>query len=225
MHPGSDPFGAPPPGDPFGPPPTVYGGQPSTAGFGMPPGPLGGGPLPQDDYNTLAVLAPIFGLIIPPAGVVLGHLALPQIDRTHQRGRAAAITGLAIGYVLTLALIVGGLWWGTHAGLSTTTASTTSSAVATTTAFEPPSVVTSIAPPTNDPHVKLDLATVPIGACVTLQIRSANSLQDLDLYQADCEHVKGVYVVADRVNSPRNCHSDSVALPPDHSFALCLNPY
>ena len=89
MHPGEDPFGSPS-GDPFGaPPPVTYGAQTGGyPGFGAPPpaAPFGAPP-PRGDLNTLAVLSPIFGVIIPPAGVALGHLALPQISRRGERGR------------------------------------------------------------------------------------------------------------------------------------------
>ena len=121
MHPGEDPFGSPT-GDPFGaPPPVTYGAQ--TGGFPGAPGPPApsfGAPPPRGDLNTLAVLSPIFGVIIPPAGVALGHLALPQINRSGERGRGAAIAGLVIGYTMCVLLIAGGVWWGITAGKSTT---------------------------------------------------------------------------------------------------------
>ena len=77
MHPGDKPF-EPQSADPFG---TPYG--PGS----VPPvrvrwqGTLIGRPhgAPSSaDYNTFAVLSPIFAVVVPPAGVVLGHLALPR---------------------------------------------------------------------------------------------------------------------------------------------------
>jgi hypothetical protein len=223
MHPGEDPF-APQSGDPFGaPPPTVrYGGPPSQ--YGMPASaPFGGPPPPRRDYNTLAVLSPIFGVFVPPAGVAMGHLALPQINRTGERGRGAAIAGLVIGYLMCVLLIVGGVWWGTNAGKSTTASQT--SQAAPTVGSLPRSVITSVAPPTTIPRPKLDLATVPLGTCVEIQLRSSSGNDALDLFQVDCEHREGVYTVAARVGSRNQCRSVYVAAPPDQSFALCLNPY
>lgn len=233
MYPNDDPF-APPSGDPFGPPPVTSGpptapwsagGGPPTAAWstGVPAagGPVGGPP-PGGDYNTLAVLSPIFGVILPPAGVLMGHFALPQIRRSGERGRPAAIAGLVIGYLMCLLLLAGGVWWGTHPGNSPTVTASTG----TTFSVPPmPSVITSVAPQTTIPHVKVDLNTVPLGTCVEVQIRSTNSNEALDLFKVDCEHRDGVYTVAARVTSSAQCHSVYVASPPDRSFALCLNAY
>ena len=227
MHPGGKPF-EPQSADPFG---TPYG-----PGSAPPsPGPLGQGTrrphgAPSSaDYNTFAVLSPIFAVVVPPAGVVLGHLALPQIRRTGERGRAAAIAGLVIGYLMCLALIAALIWWLTSDSQSgTTSASTAQSASASPappTTRPRPSTVTSVAPPSTVPRIKLDLATVPIGACVEIQLRSDEGGDALDLFKVDCEHKEGVYTVTARVSADYECRSVYVAAPPDHSFALCLNPY
>jgi|GEM_PF-4898972 len=51
--------------------------------------------------NSVAVLALIFGILgsglLP---VILGHVALGQIDRSGERGRGMAITGLVFGYLV-----------------------------------------------------------------------------------------------------------------------------
>jgi hypothetical protein len=230
MHPGEDPFGSPT-GDPFGaPPPVTYGAQ--TGGFsgfsgssGPPVAPFGAPP-PRGDYNTLAVLSPIFGVLVPPAGVALGHLALPQINRSGERGRGAAIAGLVIGYLMCVLLVVGGVWWATKAGRSTTASPTGPAGPAIPTATSLfPSVITSVAPQTTNARPKLDLATVPLGTCVEIQLRTSSGNDALDLFQVDCEHREGVYTVAARVGASGQCRSVYVAAPPDHSFALCLNPY
>src|SRR6476661_9900265 len=111
--------------DPFG---TPYAGSPappSAAPFRH--GARMGAPYrapPSADYNTFAVLSPIFAVVVPPAGVVLGHLALPQIRRTGERGRPAAIAGLVIGYLMCVLLIAALIWWLTSdSGSNTTTAS------------------------------------------------------------------------------------------------------
>jgi hypothetical protein len=200
------------------------------------PGPLGQGTLigrphgaPSADYNTFAVLSPIFAVVVPPAGVVLGHLALPQIRRTGERGRAAAIAGLVIGYLMCLALIAALIWWLTSDSQSgTTSASTAQSASASPappTTRPRPSTVTSVAPPSIVPRIKLDLASVPIGTCVEIQLRSDEGNDALDLFKVDCAHKEGVYTVTARVSANYECRSVYIAAPPDHSFALCLNPY
>jgi Domain of unknown function (DUF4190) len=229
MHPGGKPF-EPQSADPFG---TPYG-----PGSAPPsPGPLGQGTLTgrphgapsSADYNTFAVLSPIFAVVVPPAGVVLGHLALPQIRRTGERGRAAAIAGLVIGYLMCLALIAALIWWLTSDSQSgTTSASTAQSASASPappTTRPRPSTVTSVAPPSTVPRIKLDLASVPIGTCVEIQLRSDEGNDALDLFKVDCAHKEGVYTVTSRVSANYECRSVYIAAPPDHSFALCLNPY
>jgi Domain of unknown function (DUF4190) len=226
MHPGGNPF-EPQSADPFG-SPTPASAPPDTGAFGQ-----GGstglvyGAKPSADYNTFAVLSPIFAVVVPPAGVVLGHLALPRIRRTGERGRGAAIAGLVIGYLMCVLLIAALIWWLTSdSGSNTTSASNTPTG----STYKVPSTirgstVTSMAPPSTIPRIKLDLATVPIGACVEIQLRSDEGSDALDLFKVDCEHKEGVYTVTARVPATYDCRSVYVAAPPDHSFALCLNPY
>jgi len=184
MHPGGNPF-EPQSADPFG---TKHGpasAPPSAGPFG-PSAPIvvPYEPPPSADYNTFAVLSPIFAVVVPPAGVVLGHLALPQIRRTGERGRAAAIAGLVIGYLMCLALIAALIWWLISDSDSGGTTASTSPTAST---YEMPSTtrastVTSVAPPSTVPRIKLDLATVPIGTCVEIQLRSEEGSDALDLF-------------------------------------------
>ncbi len=229
MHPGGNPF-EPQSADPFG---TQYGpasAPPSAGPFGR-GAPIGPpyGPPPSADYNTFAVLSPIFAVVVPPAGVVLGHLALPQIRRTGERGRPAAIAGLVIGYLMCLALIAALIWWLTSDSDSGAPTASTSPTASTyqmpSTTLPRPSTVTSVAPPSTVPRIKLDLATVPIGTCVEIQLRSDEGNDALDLFKVDCAHKEGVYTVTARVSANYQCRSVYIAAPPDHSFALCLNPY
>ncbi len=57
--------------------------------------------------NILAVLALVFGLlgtsIVP---IVLGHIALSQIEVTAERGRGMAIAGLILGYAGLVSLVI-----------------------------------------------------------------------------------------------------------------------
>lgn len=61
--------------------------------------------------NTLAVLSLVFAFLFSIAGVILGHAALAQINRTGEEGRGLAIAGLVVGYVnIALSLVVIVLW-------------------------------------------------------------------------------------------------------------------
>jgi hypothetical protein len=172
------------------------------------------------------VLSPIFAFVAPPAGVVLGHLALPQIRRTGELGRWAAISGLIIGYVLTLALVVALILWSTSGGSgsagSQPTADTDAAVPEAT--ILPPSVVTSVAPAPITPHVKLDLSKVTVGTCAHIEKRDVGD-DALDLFATPCEHREGVYTVVARVDRSSDCRSTYVAAPPDHSFVVCLSEY
>jgi hypothetical protein len=54
--------------------------------------------------NTLAIVTIIMAFVFSIAGIVTGHIALKQIDRTGESGRGLAKAGLIISYVFT------GLW-------------------------------------------------------------------------------------------------------------------
>lgn len=189
--------------------------------------PYGGGPAPAD-FNTFAVLSPIFAVVFPPAGVALAHLALPQIRRTGERGRRAALTGLVLGYLMCALALAALTWWligvAVRDGQPASTPSNAAPARAAP-AQPRPSTVTSVAPQIPAPRVKLDLAKVPIGTCAEIQLRSDEGNEALDLFKVDCEHKEGVYAVTDRVRNNFECRSVYIAAPPDDSFALCLNPY
>ncbi|WBP93604.1 DUF4190 domain-containing protein [Mycolicibacterium neoaurum] len=228
-HPGGDPFGAPQSGDPFGGPPPLIN---STTGYGSPgygaPGGYGAPPPGRSDINTLAVLSPIFGVVLPPVGVVLGHLALPQIRRTGERGRGGALAGLAIGYLMCVVLVALLVWALVSDSepeapvvappTSVTVPSTQAESVA-------PSVVTSVAPAPPERRFKVNLGTVPIGACVEIQRRSTEREDALDLYMVDCQKRPGVFTVTQRVATSADCTTGYVAAPPDRSLAVCLTPY
>jgi Domain of unknown function (DUF4190) len=213
MYPGDSPFD-PPTAGPF----------PAQAA----PTVLHGGGSGPSDYNTFALLSPIFAVIFPPAGVALAHLAVSQIRRTGERGRRAAIVGMVLGYLMCGVALVALIWWLT--GGSGSEARTSSSPWSAAPYQVPPipsgpSTVTSVAPAAPARRFKVDLATVPIGTCVEIQLRSDEGNEALDLFKVDCEHKEGVYTVSDRVSHDFECRSVYIAAPPDDSFALCLNPY
>lgn len=78
------------------------------------PAPNGIGPdatpaLPRT--NVLSIVAIVAGFMAPIAGIITGHLALRQIARTGEEGRALALTGLIAGYALTaLGLVFFVVW-------------------------------------------------------------------------------------------------------------------
>lgn len=51
--------------------------------------------------NLLSIVAVIAGFMAPIAGIVTGFLALSQIKRTGDDGRALALTGIIAGFALT----------------------------------------------------------------------------------------------------------------------------
>lgn len=86
---------------PQGPPP----------GYGYQPG-YGYGYVPVRPTNTFAVislvssLASMMVLIGWIPGIVFGHMALRQIDRSGENGRSLAIAGLIVGYIFGALLIL-----------------------------------------------------------------------------------------------------------------------
>ena len=206
-----DPFQQPPP-QPWPYVPIVEGGNP------YPPREL--------NHNTLAVLAPVFAVVLPPAGAVLGHVALAQIKHTGEQGRTPAIWGLILGYLLTAVLLIGLFLWAVTSPPDAAAPASVPGVVsaAPVPANLPPTVVTSVAPPPAAPRVKLDLAKVTVGTCAEVQKRDTGD-DALDLFGVPCEHKQGVYTVVARVSADSNCQSTYIASPPDRTFALCLNEY
>ncbi len=85
------------------PPVPPAGGEPSQPPYGQPGyAPYGYAPR----TNTLAIVAFVLGLcgfvsgITAIGGIICGHLALSQINRTGEGGRGFALAGLIIGYAL-----------------------------------------------------------------------------------------------------------------------------
>ena len=178
-------------------------------------------------HNTLAVLSPVFAVVLPPVGAILGHLALAQIRRTDESGRTAAIWGLILGYALTVALVAGLILWAVASPSLTAVSVPMPSDTFTASPLPqelPPLVVTSVAPPPSKPRIKLDLSQVSVGTCAEIQKRDVGD-DALDLFGVPCEHRQGVYTVVAHVDSDADCQSTYIAAPPDHSFALCLNEY
>lgn len=68
-------------------------GQPITADRAIGYQPTAGG------TNSMSIVALITGLTVAPLGIIFGHIALSQINRTGQEGRGFAIAGLVLGYL------------------------------------------------------------------------------------------------------------------------------
>ncbi len=56
--------------------------------------------------NTLAIIAFVSSIILPPAGIVLGIIALAQIKKKGEDGKGWAIAGIVVGAVLTLYFVI-----------------------------------------------------------------------------------------------------------------------
>jgi hypothetical protein len=56
--------------------------------------------------NVLAIIALIGAFLIPPAGIICGHIALGQIKKTGEGGHALALWGTILGYVFTILWIL-----------------------------------------------------------------------------------------------------------------------
>lgn len=59
--------------------------------------------------NTFAIASIPLGLLVPPAGIALGHIARKQIKRTGEQGAQYALIGLFIGYTVALGAAALGL--------------------------------------------------------------------------------------------------------------------
>lgn len=77
-----------------------------------PPPPYWPAPTPQQAYrepafNGFALASLLVGLLcLPPLGIVFGIVALVQIARRGERGRALAITGLVVSLAMTAAVVL-----------------------------------------------------------------------------------------------------------------------
>ncbi|CAM3655944.1 DUF4190 domain-containing protein [Mycolicibacterium frederiksbergense] len=63
---------------------------------------------PAPSTNSMAIAALVCSLVLAPLGIVFGHIALSQINRTGEEGRGLAIAGLVIGYIFTAIAV---LWF------------------------------------------------------------------------------------------------------------------
>ncbi|GIF64889.1 hypothetical protein Ais01nite_29240 [Asanoa ishikariensis] len=98
------PISGQPAPDPYGQyPPAVQPGYPA----GYPQQAYAGGYPQQRRTSVMAILALVLGILIPPAGIVLGHIAKKQLRTSGEDGAGLATAGLIIGYVLTGLYVLG----------------------------------------------------------------------------------------------------------------------
>ena len=61
---------------------------------------------PASDINGMAIAALVCAILFAPLGIVLGHIARRQINRSGEGGLGLATAGLIIGYIFTAILLV-----------------------------------------------------------------------------------------------------------------------
>ncbi|MGH7734201.1 MAG: DUF4190 domain-containing protein [Gemmatimonadales bacterium] len=113
----------PPPVPPYGYPSPYQAGPPGYGGQMGYPSPYDPYRVPPSDTNGLAIGSLVtsiagvvlgipltflcyVGLLIPIVGIVLGAVALNQINRTNQQGRGLAIAGIVVGAITVVLLVV-----------------------------------------------------------------------------------------------------------------------
>jgi eukaryotic-like serine/threonine-protein kinase len=105
--------GLPAGGDPFGDDP--FAGDPFAVGPASPTAPGGSAAStpqqPREETNTLATLSVVFAFVFAPAGAILGHLGLSQINETGERGRDRALVGITLSYVFITVAVVALVVW------------------------------------------------------------------------------------------------------------------
>jgi hypothetical protein len=55
-------------------------------------------------YNKLAVAALVCAVLVPPFGILMGHIAWAQTGRSGERGHGLAVAALVIGSLELLVL-------------------------------------------------------------------------------------------------------------------------
>jgi hypothetical protein len=87
------------------PAPVATQGPMAVPGYPVTPAPMMYYVAPQRT-NSMAIAALVCSLVFAPLGIIFGHIALAQINRTREEGRGMAIAGLVIGYLFTGFLVL-----------------------------------------------------------------------------------------------------------------------
>jgi hypothetical protein len=69
------------------------------------------GPVATRPYSALAIIAFVLAFVVPPGGIVCGHIARSQIRSTGEQGDGLALAGLILGYVFTGAIVLVFVIW------------------------------------------------------------------------------------------------------------------
>ena len=81
--------------------------QPATPAPAYAPAPANTNP-----WNVLSIVSLVASLVgFGIVGIITGHIALSQIKRTGEQGRALALAGTIIGYVAVVVGIIFGIVW------------------------------------------------------------------------------------------------------------------
>ena len=78
--------------------------------------PVAAAPKAKYDFSKLNTLSVVslatsltgFGIV---AGIITGHIAMAQIQKTHENGRGLAIAGLVIGYASITIWVLSTVFW------------------------------------------------------------------------------------------------------------------
>lgn len=62
-------------------------------------------------WNALAIVGFVLAFVVPPGGIVCGHIARRQIRTTQEQGDGLALAGLILGYVFTCTIVLVVLIW------------------------------------------------------------------------------------------------------------------
>ncbi len=68
-------------------------------------------PAPSERTNVLAIVSLVAAFFISLLAVILGHIALSQINKTGEQGRGLAIAGLVLGYIGLVGWVIGIIVW------------------------------------------------------------------------------------------------------------------
>lgn len=61
---------------------------------------------PNDRWNTMSIVGFVLSFVFCPAGLILSIIALRQINRTQERGKALAIAGIVISAIDIVIVII-----------------------------------------------------------------------------------------------------------------------
>lgn len=62
-------------------------------------------------YNALAIIAFVLAFVVPPGGIVCGHIARAQLRASGEQGDGLALAGLILGYVFTAGIVLFVIVW------------------------------------------------------------------------------------------------------------------